>query len=161
MVYSKYMKTTHPNVKVTENLSDMAGYRHVLIGKIMNPKVYQIAMRIIKKNGTDVETRFLLDNTVPFMPLQLGKDIQHIQVGVLQVGAKEDSTRPVLGGHFNLCFGFDEGLIYPCHAGCILNMLEKRETDETGDADVSEVLRLWKVARSVGLQNRPTPVPVD
>lgn len=160
-VYSKYMKTTHPNVTVTENLSDMAGFRHVLIGKIMNPKVYQKAMSIIKKNETKVETKFLLDYTVPFMPLQLGKDIHHIQVGVLRVGAKEDSSRPVLRGHFDVCFGFDEGHIYPCHAGCILNMLEKKETDETGDIDTSELLRLWKVARSVGLQNKLTPVPVD
>ena len=95
------------------------------------------------------------------MPLQLGKDIHHIQVGVLRVGAKEDSSRPVLRGHFDVCFGFDEGHIYPCHAGCILNMLEKKETDETGDIDTSELLRLWKVARSVGLQNKLTPVPVD
>ena len=40
------------------------------------------------------------------------------------------------------------------------HMLEKKESNETGDIDVSEVTRLWKVAKSLGLRNREPRVPI-
>lgn len=161
MIYSRYHATVHPNVSYTTDLHDMAKYKHVVIGKLLNPKVYQKAVKTIKENQTESKTRFLLDYTVPFIPLDLGKNIEHIQIGVLSVGPRPDSSAPVLRGHFDVCMGHDENQIYPCHTGCIVNMLEKKETNETGDIDVSEVTRLWKVATSLGLRNRTPPVPIN
>ena len=159
-IYSRYHATVHPNVSYTTDLHDMAHYKHVVIGKLLNPKVYAKAVRTIKENQTESKTRYLLDYTVPFIPLDLGKNISHIQIGVLSVGAKPDGSAPVLRGHFDVCMGHDENQIYPCHTGCIVNMLEKKETNETGDIDVSEVTRLWKVATSLGLRNREPLVPI-
>lgn len=160
-IFSRYHATVHPNVTYTTDLHDMANYKHVVIGKQLNPKVYQKAMKIIQKNQTTLKTRFLLDYTVPFLPLGLGKDIHHIQIGVLSVGPRPNSAAPVLRGHFDVCFGIDENQIYPCHMGCIVNMLMKKESNETGDIDVEEVTRLWKVASSLGLKNRTPRVPID
>ena len=36
-----------------------------------------------------------------------------------------------------MCFGLPQGHIYPCHMGCIVNSMDKRETDETGDVQVT------------------------
>ena len=35
-----------------------------------------------------------------------------------------------------------------------MNMLEKRESDETGDINVDEMKRMWDIATSKGLANR-------
>ena len=35
-----------------------------------------------------------------------------------------------------MCFGLPQGHIYPCHMGCIVNSIDKRETDEIGDVQV-------------------------
>lgn len=161
MIYSRYHGTTHPNVSYTTDLHDMAKYRHVIIGKLLNPNVYKKAMRTISQNNVEVQTRFLLDYTVPYIPLDLGYDIRHIQIGVLSCGAKPDGSAPVLRGHFDVCMGHDENQIYPCHTGCIINMLEKKEINEVGEIDVVEVQRLWKVATSLGLKNRTPPVPIS
>lgn len=161
-IFSKYPSTIHPNVSYTGDLEDMANYKHVVIGKFLNPNLYQRAVKTIKKNQTECKTRFLLDYTVPFMPLNLGNNISHVQIGVLSVGSRPNSTAPaVLQGHYDVCMGHDENQIYPCHTGCIVNMLEKKETNETGDIDVSEVTRLWKVATELGLKNRTPRVPID
>lgn len=161
LIFSQYHTTVHPNVAYTTDLHDMANYKHVVIGKLLNPKVYQKAASIINETKTETKTRFLLDYTVPFIPLDLGKNISHIQIGVLSVGSRPNSSAPpVLRGHFDVSMGHDENQIYPCHAGCILNMLEKKETNETGDIDVSEVTRLWKVATSLGLKNRSPRVQI-
>jgi len=157
-IFSRYEAVSHPNVSYTSDLHDMGRFKHVVIGKLLHPKLYHDTMRMIQKNQKEFATRFLLDYTVPFLPLNLGDNVQHIQIAVLHVGSKPDSSEPVLQGHFDVCMGHNQNEIYPCHAGCILNMLEKRETDETGDIDTKEMLRLWKVATSMGLRNRTPPV---
>jgi hypothetical protein len=50
--------------------------------------------------------------------------------------------------------GTAQSHIYPCHAGCIINMTRKYERDETGEIDVGEVEGLWARAQAVGLQNK-------
>jgi len=87
------------------------------------------------------------------MPLLLGEGFNHVQIGVLTVNKKDGKDR-LLKGHFDVCMGTDENQIYPCHAGCILNMMEKRESDETGDINVDEMERMWDIATSKGLANR-------
>jgi len=162
VIFSRYHSVVHPNVSYTTNLCDMAGYRHVVIGKLLSPKLYQRAMRTIEKDQTELKTRFLLDYTVPFIPLDLAENVSHVQIGVLSVGPRPGSAAPpILQGHFDVCMGHGEDQIYPCHMGCILNMLEKKEADETGDIDVAEAARLWKVATSLGLKNRNPRVPID
>jgi Delta7-sterol 5-desaturase len=153
-IYSRYMAMQHPNLSYTQDLSDMSEFEHIVIGKLLSPKVYQRAVDCIKKTKSHTKTKYLLDYTVPFLPLNLGENIHHIQIGVLNVAAKENSQFPVLRGHYDVCFGLSENQIYPCHAGCIINMLEQKKDNETGDVDGKEVLRLWKVARSYGLTNR-------
>jgi hypothetical protein len=53
-----------------------------------------------------------------------------------------------------MCMGLDQGHIYPCHAGCLLNLVTGRETDETGPIKLEDVEPLWIVANSCGLENR-------
>lgn len=161
-IFSSFVGFTHPNVKYTQNLSDMLSYKHVLIGKMLDPKIYHQALSLYRNStneaSPDLSNRVLLDYTVPFMPLSLGKGFQHVQVGVLTVNQKGGKDR-LLKGHFDVCMGTDENQIYPCHAGCILNMVEKRESDETGDIDVDEMDRLWTIALSRGLANKEIPSP--
>lgn len=160
-VFSKHPAFQHPNIEYTQDLTEMANYRHIVIGKILNQKLYQSAFNTIKERGIQYQTRFLLDYTVPFIPINLSQDIVHLQIGVLSVGAKEDSSSPVLRGHFDVCMGHSENEIYPCHAGCILNMLRQRETNETGDIVVDEIPTMWEFATSLGLNNRKPRVPID
>lgn len=174
-IFSSFEGFKHPNVKYTQDITDMAGYKYVLIGKMLNPKLYEKARKfyeISSKSSSassssggagaeEMDTKFLLDYTVPFMPLSLGPGFHHIQIGVLSVGSKVQSATPLLKGHFDICMGTDENQIYPCHAGCIVNMLEGKEADETGDIDVKEMERLWAKALTLGLKNRPTKVAIE
>jgi len=157
-IYSRYEAISNPVVSYSTDLHDMAKFEHVVIGKLLHPKIYRKAVKIIQQNKSEFRTRFLLDYTVPFMPMNLGKNVQHIQIAVLNVGSKSCSSDPLLEGHFDVCMGHDQNEIYPCHAGCILNSLEKRETNETGDIDADEVIRMWKIATKMGLRNRTPPV---
>jgi hypothetical protein len=91
----------------------------------------------------------MLDYTVPFMPLKTGKGVHHLQIGVLKV-----TNDKFLKGYYETGFGIGQNHIYPCHAGCILNMVTKRETNETGEIKLEEVSPAWKVATSHGLANR-------
>lgn len=59
-----------------------------------------------------------------------------------------------LRGHFDVCFGIEQNHIYPCHAGCLLNMQMKRESDEVGEIDLGQVDSLWQRAVSNGLENK-------
>ena len=157
-IFSRHEAVSNPNVSYSSDLSDMGRFKYVVIGKLLHPKIYHKAVKLIQKNGSAFATRYLFDYTVPFLPLNLGEKVQHVQIAVLHVGSKPDSSEPLLQGHFDICMGHDQNEIYPCHAGCILNMLEGRETDETGDIDTKEMLRLWKVATSKGLKNRSAPI---
>jgi len=89
---------------------------------------------------------------VPFIPIKLKTDvdIKHIPIGIL----KTTPSNKFLQGSFDVCMSHDENHIYPCHTGCILNMYYKRETDEVGDVDITEMGKMWKKANTHGLRNR-------
>ena len=147
-IYSKHQVYTHPNVKYTQDIRDMLGYEFVLIGKTLKPSTYQIDY----STGTSSETKYLLDYSVPFMPLHPLKKtwgVEHIQIGVLKV-----ENKSLLRGNYDICMGFDQDHIYPCHAGCVLNMLGGRESDETGEINVEEITPLWERAIAAGLANK-------
>lgn len=73
--------------------------------------------------------RYLLDYTVPFMPLRADTTrIHHVQIGVLAVAEPS-----LLKGYYDICFGIPQGHIYPCHMGCLINLIDGRTTDETGE----------------------------
>lgn len=123
----------------------MADYKYVIVGKPLSTKLYNQAMKTRRMKGDiENETQYLLDYTVPFLPLPTLNSsvsgsttnssvsgsklsVKHIQIGVLQVTNDE-----FLRGYYDICMGTAQNQIYPCHAGCILNMLVNRETDETG-----------------------------
>ena len=66
----------------------------------------------------------------------------------------ESTNKLFLKGAFDVCMSHDQNHIYPCHACCIINTAEKRETNETGEIVVEDVERYWEKALSYGLQNR-------
>lgn len=142
----------HANVTYSSDLSEMTGYKVVLVGKILCPKLYRKALVVNQKDA--VHTRFILDYTVPAMPIPCLKErperIQHIRIGLLYT---KSPNNPFLKGHYDLCMSHKENHIVPCHFGCILNVIEGRETDEVGDIDQSQVERLWKMTLARGFQN--------
>jgi len=152
-IYSKHAAMQHPNITYTQVISDMEEYDHVLIGKLLRPSVYQKAINCAsrsKENGSSKgQPQYLLDYTVPFIPLQGASNVHHVQIGVLKV-----TNNAFLRGYYDICMGTEQNHIYPCHAGCILNMVSKRETDETGEIDLDSIAPLWAKANEKGLFNR-------
>lgn len=136
----------YPNITFTQDITDMRSYKYVVIGKLLHSKLYRKALK-----QCDVERQYLLDYTVPHIPLvsSTNSQIRHIQIGVL-----ETTNNNFLKGYFDICMGTDQNQIYPCHAGCIINMVEKRSQDETGDIDVDEIDSLWSRALKYGLDNK-------
>jgi|EP00566_Odontella_aurita_P008537 sterol desaturase/sphingolipid hydroxylase (fatty acid hydroxylase superfamily) len=149
-IFSRYHGIKHPNVSYCEDLREIIKYKVVLVGKILPSHYYTKAFGV----RGPVATRYLLDYTVPFIPItaatQRREKIQHIQIGVL----KSQPNNHFLKGHYDVCMSHDQNHIYPCHFGCIMNMMEKRETNETGDIDQDDMERLWKKARSFGFGNK-------
>lgn len=150
-VFSSYESMQHPNITYTTDLTEMLKYKVVVAGKIIPGHKYAKAFSQAKKSKMVNQTRLVLDYTVPFIPIdrKMFPEIQHIPIGLLQV-----TSKAFLRGHFDICMSHDQNHIYPCHAGCIINASEGRETDETGDIDVVEMERMWKKALSYGFQNR-------
>jgi sterol desaturase/sphingolipid hydroxylase (fatty acid hydroxylase superfamily) len=147
-IYSKHVVYHHPNVTYTQDIRDMLGYEFVLVGKTLKPSTY----RIDYSSNSSSETKYLLDYSVPFMPLHPLKKtwgVEHVQIGVLKV-----ENKALLRGYYDICMGFEQDHIYPCHAGCILNMLNNREFDETGDINVEDIEPMWALAQSCGLANK-------
>ena len=144
-VFSKYEGFKHPNVRYTDDMKEMKSFKYTLIGKMLRSSVYVNVF----KSGEVSEPRFLLDYTVPFMPISVTENVKHIQIGVLT-----STNSKFLQGPFDFCFGLTENQIYPCHAGCIVNLMEKRESDETGEIDVTEIVPLWNKATKYGLRNK-------
>ena len=101
------------------------------------------------KGYSGSDSKYLLDYTVPFMRLNLNHKLKHIQIGVLKT-----TNSQFLQGPFDFCFGLEENHIYPCHAGCIINLMEKREDDETGSINLTDIVPIWKKANKYGLQNK-------
>lgn len=152
-VFSSYQGMDHPNISYTTDLTEMLNYRIVVTGKFLPSHKYAKAFSQAKKMNMVNKTRFILDYTVPFIPIKTKTfgytEIQHIPIGLLQV-----TSKAFLRGHFDICMSHDQNHIYPCHAGCIINASEGRETDETGDIDVLEMERMWTKALNYGFQNR-------
>jgi sterol desaturase/sphingolipid hydroxylase (fatty acid hydroxylase superfamily) len=140
----------HANITYSSDLSEMADYEVVLAGKILCPKLYRKSL----VNQKVVKTRFILDYTVPAMPIpclnERPEHIQHIRIGMLYT---KSPNNPFLRGHYDLCMSHKENHIVPCHFGCILNTIQGRETNEVGDIDLKQVERLWKMTQARGFQN--------
>jgi sterol desaturase/sphingolipid hydroxylase (fatty acid hydroxylase superfamily) len=147
-VLSGYKGIEHPRISYTKDMSEIVNYEVVVTGKILPANKWSKAFKNASKS---VKTRFILDYSVPCIPINVKgqKQINHIQIGLL-----ESTSKTFLKGHFDICMSHDENHIYPCHAGCIINMVEKRETDETGDVDLDEMNRIWDKAVSYGFRNR-------
>ncbi len=150
-VFSSYEAMNHPNISYTTELTEMMNYRIVVTGKIVPGHKYAKAFSKAQKMNMENKTRFILDYTVPFIPILTKKfpEIQHIPIGLLQVNSKA-----FLRGHFDICMSHDQNHIYPCHAGCIINASEGREDNETGDIDIVEMEMMWKKGLNYGFQNR-------
>ena len=92
--------------------------------------------------------QILLDYTVPFFPLPCGPKQKHVQIGLLRV---TDET--FLKGHYDACMGNEQNTIFPCHAGGIINTVERKEVDEVGEIDMDEMEPMWAKATERGLHN--------
>lgn len=150
-IFSSYQSMKHENITYTTDLTDMLKFQVVVAGKIIPGHKYAKAFNTAKATNMSNKTRFVLDYTVPFIPIHVKAfpEIQHIPIGLLQVNSKS-----FLRGHFDICMSHDQDHIYPCHAGCIMNAHEGKEEDETGDIDLVEVETMWKKALNYGFQNR-------
>lgn len=145
-VFSEYQSIKHSRMSYTNKLADLSAYKYVVIGKSLSA----VQRRELQELCSALDEKvFLLDYSVPFAPLQLSGGSRHVQIGVLKV-----TNESFLRGYYDICMGLDQGCIYPCHAGCLLNMVLKRETDEVGAVNVAEVEPLWIVATSCGLENK-------
>lgn len=150
-IFSSYQSMNHPNISYTTDLSEMLKYKVVIAGKILAGKKYDKVFAQAKRENLANKTRFILDYTVPFIPINTRSftEIKHIPIGLLAVNSKS-----FLRGHFDICMSHDQDHIYPCHTGCIINSYEGRESDETGDIDLAEMELMWKKALNYGFQNR-------
>lgn len=152
-VFSSWENMTHPNITYTTDLTELLKHQVCVAGKIVPGHKYAKAFAKAKAQNMTNHCRFIMDYTVPFIDIDLKKygvpEIQHIPIGLLQVNSKS-----FLRGHFDVCMSHDQDHIYPCHAGCIMNAHEERETDEVGDVIPVEVEKMWQRALNYGFQNR-------
>jgi len=144
-LYSKYESFTHPLVTYSHSLSDLLDYQYILIGKYIKIQEYH---KILKK-FTFASPKYFLDYTVPFMPISNYPLLHHLQIGLLQV-----TDNSFLKGYYDICMGTEQGWIHPCHAGCIINMVSGKPTDETGEINLEEINPLWEKAKKIGLKNK-------
>mmetsp|Transcript_33418 Transcript_33418/g.50409 ORF Transcript_33418/g.50409 Transcript_33418/m.50409 type:complete len:656 (+) Transcript_33418:132-2099(+) len=150
-ILSSYEKMDHPRISYTTDLNEIVQYKYVIVGKLLSGTRYSQAFKNAKQNAITNNTRFLLDYTVPFLPISTKKyfpEIKHIPIGLLQVNGSS-----FLRGHFDVCMSHDQDHIYPCHAGCVMYAHEGRETDETGDLNLEEIEKRWGKALGYGFQN--------
>jgi sterol desaturase/sphingolipid hydroxylase (fatty acid hydroxylase superfamily) len=148
-IFSRNHFFKHENISYSNDLGEMASYKVILVGKILSGEMYNRAF----KGKVGVKTRFVLDYTVPALEIvalsQRLERIQHIRVGLLKTRA----NNPFLKGHYDLCMSHDENHIVPCHFGCLLNMINKRETNEVGDIDEADVEKMWQMTLARGFHN--------
>lgn len=154
-IFSRHHALEHPNLSYSSDLSEMANYKHVLVGKILGDKMYKKAFANVAQG--DAKTRYVMDYTVPALPIptlkRRSEGVQHIRVGLLKTYA----NNPFLKGHYDLCMSTDENHIVPCHFGCILQTTIGFEGNEIGDIVLERVDELWKMTTSLGFEN----VPID
>jgi sterol desaturase/sphingolipid hydroxylase (fatty acid hydroxylase superfamily) len=148
-IFSKNPSIESPNITYTQDLNDILSYQYVVIGKQLKASMYSK----VKWDARVIPNQLLMDYTVPFTQLPIPRDIRHIQIGVLKVQGND-----FLRGYYDICFGVDQGMIYPCHAGCIINMITGRETNEVGEINVDDMAVLWKKASELGLSNLSLPI---
>ncbi len=148
-IFSRNVVLEHPNISYSTDLSEMADYKIVLVGKILSNSMYSKAL----KGKKSIRTRYVLDYTVPAMPVaainQRPENVQHIRIGLLKTGPNNS----FLKGPYDVCMSTDENHIVPCHFGCLLNTVEGRETHEVGDIDQEQVDRMWKMTLARGFYN--------
>ncbi|KAK1747991.1 fatty acid hydroxylase superfamily protein [Skeletonema marinoi] len=158
-IYSLSHTLDHPNVTYTSDLADLLNHRVVVLGKQLGVRKYSKALSPFrgasskKQELTPYKCRVILDYTVPYIPIDLTgfHNIEHHQIAVLETSP--DSN--FLKGHFDIGFGLEQHQIYPCHAGCIINTLYDRKTDEVGEICVKDMITMWKRGQELGLRNRP------
>jgi len=158
-IYSLSHTLDHPNVKYTSDLSDLLNHQLVVIGKQLPMRKFSKALApargasSTKSQLTPYKCRLILDYTVPFTPIDLTgyKNIEHHQIAVLDTSPNMSNF---LKGHFDIGFGLEQHQIYPCHAGCILNTLYERDTDEVGEICVKDMMTMWKRGSEQGLRNK-------
>ena len=148
-IFSKNEVFDHPNITYSKDLSEMTEYKVVLVGKILSGEWYKKAL----KTKNEILTRYVLDYTVPALPIvalqKRPENIQHVRVGLL----KTVPNNPFLKGHYDLCMSHDENHIVPCHFGCLLNTIDHRETNEVGDIDLDTVDKMWEMTLARGFRN--------
>jgi sterol desaturase/sphingolipid hydroxylase (fatty acid hydroxylase superfamily) len=148
-IFSKNEVFDHPNITYSKDLSEMTEYKVVLVGKILSGEWYKKAL----KTKNEILTRYVLDYTVPALPIvalqKRPENIQHVRVGLL----KTVPNNPFLKGHYDLCMSHDENHIVPCHFGCLLNTIDHRETNEVGDIDLDTVEKMWEMTLARGFRN--------
>ncbi|KAL7545671.1 hypothetical protein ACHAWF_009022 [Thalassiosira exigua] len=158
-IYSLSHTLDHPNVTYTSDLADLLNHKLVVIGKQLAPRKFVKALAPArgasskKSELTPYNCRLILDYTVPFTPIDLTgfKNIEHHQIAVLETSP---NTSNFLKGHFDVGFGLEQHQIYPCHAGCIINTVHGRETDEVGEICVKDMMMMWKRGVELGLRNK-------
>uniref|UniRef100_A0A7S1YZ85 Fatty acid hydroxylase domain-containing protein n=1 Tax=Trieres chinensis TaxID=1514140 RepID=A0A7S1YZ85_TRICV len=149
-IFSKNRAFNHPNISYSSDLKDITKYKVAVVGKILPERFYNKAF----SGSAPCRTRYILDYTVPFIPItaaQKHRDpIQHIHIGLLRT----NPNNTFLKGPFDVCMSHDQNHIYPCHFGCLMNAVAKRETNETGEVDQDDMDKMWKRAVSYGFENK-------
>ena len=110
------------NVYFTTNIDDITKYDYVINGKNFSLDKVQGAVTARKS--------VILDYTVPFYPINKN----HYQLATLTCVDKSK-----LQGPYDICFDLKQYNIYPCHAGCIINVLRNHTKNEVGEIDISEI----------------------
>jgi len=158
-IYSLSHTLDHPNVTYTSDLSDLLNHKVAILGKQLPMKRYNKALAPArgasskKSELTPYKCRLILDYTVPYTPIDLTgfKNIEHHQIAVLETSPNASNF---LKGHFDIGFGLEQHQIYPCHAGCIINTVHERKTDEVGEICVDDMMQMWKRGLALGLRNK-------
>lgn len=162
-IYSLSHTLDHPNVTYTSDLADLLNHKVVVLGKQLSHRKYAKALAPARRASTKkseltpYKCRLILDYTVPYIALDLTgfMNIEHHQIAILETSPNSSNF---LKGHFDVGFGLEQHEIYPCHAGCILNTLYERETDEVGEICVNDMMTMWKRGMEQGLRNKPLKV---
>ena len=148
-IFSKHQSYQHPNITYTSSISDMLQYKYVLIGKILNANMYKNVLENVQQKH-----QYLLDYTVPFIPLPWKSRNPNGRAHHIQIGVLRSTDKDFLRGYYDVCMGTDQNHIYPCHAGCLINMIEKREDDEIGEIQIDRMDTMWSKAKKFGLENK-------
>jgi len=150
-IYSKYVgegNLTHPNICYTQNLRAMLPFKYVLVGKLLRHSEYHEVLRHRIRN------QLFLDYCVPFIPIVAPTCDSMFNAVHVQIGLLRNTNDNFLKGPYDICMGTPQGYIFPCHAGCIINMTRQLERDETGNIQPDEVEEMWQLASTHGLVNR-------